>query len=181
MRMERRFKPEIIASKDETRFAMQNLNIDIHNDKTVIVATDGRQLVVVPCEIDSIHEIGLVPVEAIKQARTVKVKRKSRGRDIEPAELEMSLNGKVQFDKGHVHITIDRPDVDIHYPKWPQFIPTSEPTFTVSFNAEYLAGIAKALGSDGAVTLQFRGECDPIHITSDKHSGAFGLLMPCHL
>lgn len=184
MRMERRFKPEIIASTD--RQALTHLCIDIHNDKTVIVATDGRRLVVVPCEIDSIHEVGLVPVEAIKQARTVKVKRKSRGRfrsgrDIEPAELEVSLNGKVQFDKGPVHITIDRPAADVVYPKWPQIIPTSGPTFTVALNAELLAGLAKALGSDGAVQLQFRGENDPIHVTADKHSGAFGLLMPCRL
>lgn len=190
MRMERRFKPETVASQDDSRLAIQNLSIDIHNDKTVVVATDGRRLVVVPCEIDSIHEIGLVPVEAIKQARTVKVKRQprqssQRGRyrnhDIEPAELEVPLNGQAKFDKGPVHITIDRPDEYTVYPKWQPLIPLSEPTFTVGLNAELLAGLAEALGSDGMVTLQFRGADKIIHVTADKHSGAFGLLMPCRI
>lgn len=185
MKMERKYKPELIASKDDIRYVLTNLCIDIHKDKTVVVATDGRRLVCVPCEIDSIHEIGLVPVEAIAQAR--KVKSKNRHDDLTVPLVgqtgmndRLQLNGRAEIRNGPVLTTIDRPGCEFNYPKWPEaVIPKGEPTFTVSLNAELLLGLAKALGTDGSVKLQFTSDIEQILVTpSGQSDGEFGVLMP---
>lgn len=188
MRMERKYKPERIASKDTGREVLTHLCVDIHNDQTVVAATDGRRLVCVPCEIDSIHEIGLMPVEAVKEARNLKVKRLNRDEVSVPlAKISESFDSRLatrqpfEINKDNVHITIDKPSETLVYPKWTQVIPTGESKFTITLNAKLLSELADALGSDGVVTLQFRDPSDVIHVTADKRSGAFGLLMPCHM
>ena len=50
MRIKTKFNPEMIASRDKTRAALQSSQLKTYNGKDVVVATDGRRLIVVPVE-----------------------------------------------------------------------------------------------------------------------------------
>jgi len=153
-------KPEICCSKDQTRPHLCAAYLDV--DRKTLVSTDGHRLITVPVEVDEGDTSGPIPPQALADARryggTIKA------------------NGAAVLSNG---ATFERPDVQ--FPPYGAVI-ESKPQYpiSISFNAKYLAEIAKALDAQkGQVTITFDA-CDqlsPIHITTPHEGHAW--LMPC--
>lgn len=173
MLYDKRYRPEVCASSDEAREVLANVHFDAQ--KRCMVATDGHVLVKVPVDcVDDHDTTGPIPVAALKAANKHGGKR-------EPLAT-MHANGSVMLASG---VTMPRPE-DIVFPDWERVIPTDfgQQSVTFTINADLLARIQKALGSNG-VTLTVRVDGDgmaPILVKPNdaisKADGALGVLMP---
>lgn len=109
----------------------------------------------------------LVSPEALKESRKVK-----------GLAGYMDLNGDIKLADGR---RFPLPESDIQYPNWDRVLPEkgSKIAFTVALDAKLLFELARALGSDGAVTLRFIDELSPITVTPNRSfNGEHGVLMP---
>jgi len=169
MKINRKYQIEKTASKDPTRYVLNDPYLDTSEiDKPVLVATDGRMLAVVPVEVLPEDMSGHVPVDAIKELR----KDKS-------GKSEINLNGKVEVVNADKITRFTRPEGT--FPNWKQVVPQGGEKFTISFNPEMLLRVAQAVGCEKgkAITLKFKGPLDPIKI--ETGNGAYGVLMPMKL
>jgi DNA polymerase III sliding clamp (beta) subunit (PCNA family) len=170
-----------VSRTDANRFATQFVHVDGNNARAV--ATDGRIMASVPCELspveDLVGESALIPVDALKAAR----KAAGRGAD----EVAMHYGeGKVRVDNGDTVEAFDQGRGE--FPNYRNVLPNPEHGIVVTLNAELLHRLADAIGSDGAVTLTFQKDTDgkldpkrPIHvvpISADGDTGAVGVIMP---
>jgi len=172
MKTKAKYEIEQAASTDDLREALYNVHLDVENK--LLVATDGRILVVVPAEIDKDEIGGPITPEAFKSARKgITPKQKENGQEINIVCQDTEL--KTYTKNGLV--TLQRPQ-NIIYPKYKQIIPTNEASIKITFNPELLMRIAKAIGSKKLVTLEIKDELSPIKICSEKETTAFGILMP---
>jgi hypothetical protein len=136
---------ERACSKGPSRYgALDSISVEQEGTGHVAVATDGKVLAVVPVNLEEGDEPGLIPARAWADAR-----RASRdgGR--------LSPNGLVRWAvKGGAVASAERPSGD--FPKWRAVLPPADAKAPVlAFNAEYLADLARALGSDsGSVRLE---------------------------
>lgn len=178
MKISKQFKLEKVASTDETRAAITNIAITREGEKAVAVATNGRTMAIVPVEIESDVELGLLSSAALKAARKMGGKND---------DAEMSLNGNIAFPDGS---TLPRPTAEEFgtFPRWEQVLPTEEVKFTVALDPRLLLSLADAIGCDGfrnkGIVLSFSDEQSPIRVTvngngrSDFGGGARGIMMP---
>ena len=67
MKIHKSLRPELAVSKDQSRYVLTEPWLDAENK--VIVATDGRHMVVVPVEIEEGDTSGHVSAEALAGAR----------------------------------------------------------------------------------------------------------------
>lgn len=184
IRIDPKYRLELVASKPNGgRPALEVIRVC--NSKrfgNCAVATQGRSMAIVPIEGDCVKDERAVhpynvSVEALKASRKVaKAKSDLNGM--------MSLNGDIKIGDG---TTLPLPDQETNYPNWEMVLPRldSDKTskggfkFTVALNAQLLLDLAKAIGSDGAVTLRFIDELSPITVTSNFNgNGELGVLMP---
>lgn len=167
MKLRRKYRPELIASKDATRFVINDLQISEHEGKPVLVATDGRKLVVVPVALEE-NEKGRLPKAALIFAR----KHANRKDDI-----TMRLNGKVEFPNGWTMPLLE----EGNYPTWQQVVPSKESRKTrIAFNARFLYELAQAMGAE-EVVLHMGDPMEAIIVEPGVSDGEFGVLMPCRL
>lgn len=179
MKIPIQFKPELCVSKDASRHVLQNVMLDIHNNKTVAVATDGRKLVVVPVELEDCKEVGLVPPKALIAARAnfkTKGGNKQKHGDV-PVKMD---DLTVTVKNGSKTVIFDRPVELGHFPKWEQVLPNTPVKHSIRFNVQFLYDLAKAMGSD-VVTLDLYGNETPMRVTGLPNTEAFGFLMPCRI
>lgn len=154
MRFDPKIKPEVFASKDETRTHLLHVHLDREEKK--LVATDGHRLIVTPVDdVDADHE-GPVTAEALVAAR--KVARQTK-------EPWLGANGMLALQNG---TTFARPKPE-PFPPWQRVMPDRltvvgenyAPPRSACINAEYLGGVFQAVGK-GMVEITIRGELDPI-------------------
>lgn len=165
MRIQKKYRPELIASKDGLRPAIQEPWISNHKGKDVLVATNGRGLVVVPVELEEGEE-GQVPQKALKFARANVLDRKS-------TSVSFALNGSVQFENGW---SMPRGPKQTDFPNWTTAIPEEAP-ISVSINVKQLFELAQAMGCE-IVSLHIKSPSDAVIVKPTDRNGAFGVLMP---
>jgi len=197
MRLNRRFSPWKVASKDITRQHLTHCYLDVEKQK--LVATNGNAMAVVP--VDELSqspgpcpndESGFVSVAALEQAKK-----------LTPKSLDgviLSANGQHVFLGG---ATMPRAKAEpLEFPPWERVVPSyrrgSAGTVTIGVDPTMLATLAKAIGEERAVSLTFPSpsscpNCDhyseqlghvemldPIRVEGSSGE-AFGLLMPVRL
>lgn len=175
MRMNRDLFPELCASKDETRFHLCTLHLDVEGK--CIVATDGHKLVTVPVIPDEGDHTGAITIDALKHARKL-----ARAAGKSCTELQIKANGAQVCADG---TTFKRPDVQ--FPPYRQVVPTfkrgDEGTITICFSAAYLAEIAKSLDGGNSpveVTMMRGDDLAPLVVKVSNGEG-HAVLMPCRM
>jgi len=165
VKLDPRYKPELVTSKDSTRYNLSAPWFDAEAQR--VVATDGHRLVVLPVEEPSGPSRHLT-------GRELDVLRND---GVEPGDDDQ----RGQFP-GWKALAVD-------------VVPGGPGTITFGFNARYLLEIAEAIGQDDERETQVyltvkvgsqgvnRGA--PILVRparkADMLSGAYGLLMPIRL
>lgn len=145
MKIPKACKIELAASKDETRYRLNEPWLDLTNpEKPVIVATNGASMAIIPVEAGEHDKTGIVTAEAFKAYRKVK------------ADLEIVCNDKLTVQDGP---EFKRPELDGGFPNWKQVIPADDlkPYFVASFNVKMLWELVQAMGCEAA-TLEFADE-----------------------
>jgi DNA polymerase III sliding clamp (beta) subunit (PCNA family) len=170
-------RPEACASKDQTRPVLTCLHLRINEDGTATLeATDSYQAISIPVTVEEGDTEGLIPVEAVTEAR-----KQGRG----TKEVNLEANGKVIAPNGASWV---RPEGT--FPKIPELIPAQLAEFEIGLNPTLLANMAKAFGAE-TVRIQFcagsNGMPDnlrPMVVTprsGDLQGEAKGILMPVRL
>ena len=172
---------DAIVSKDTARIALCQAHLDVERKR--LEAVDGHMAVSTPVEIEPGDVSGPVSVDALKAAR------KAAGKG---ATASIHCNGSLAVPSGP---TFPRPDLQgIKFPSLPAVVPTIKPgdpgTFTINFNVEYLHRLAKAIGTDGAISLTVELDKDddgnpiikenlnPLVVTG-SNPAVQAVLMPC--
>lgn len=164
-------KVEKAISKNQTRHAITAPWLTADGK---VIATDGKILAVIPCEVNEGDEPGYIPTDALKASR------KGRG-----ATGEMVLTrAECQVLNGATYPA----DNERTAPDWTVVIPSGDRPIKirVAFDPERLAALAEAMGA-GAVILEIEDETSPITVRPASKGygdvpaepGAFGVIMPC--
>lgn len=165
----KKYKLEKAASKDDERPAYNRVFLDA--DNSVIIASTGVVMAVVPVDLALDDTSGSVPLDALAIARKRQTKEN-------PAEL--SANGNVAVSVRDGQVFFDRGEEAM--PKWMKLLPKKrqKPLLTVALNPKHLADLAEALGSAGrGVQLDMYGPGKPIRVTPlNDVAGATGVVMP---
>jgi hypothetical protein len=192
-------KPEAIASADKLRRSICEPYLDIETlpatEDTVtcdglkvpgvsvrvgrLVSTDGKAMAILPVDIDDHDVSGYVSGAALSAAR------KQAGK---LDQAKVGLNGKAELPDGS---TMPRNGgADGTYPNWRlvKDMTKGEPVFRYCVNVELLLRLAKAIGSDGPLMLEFyadeNGKPDNLAPATVKWAGAGnptggkGIIMP---
>lgn len=182
MKIDKECKIEKAASTNETRRQLVNPYLDLKDkNKPVLVATSGRALAVIPVTLDEGDTQGYVSAAALKESR----KKENKFND------SIMVNGNETVGR----VSFVRPneqDIGV-FPNWRQIDikAGAEKVLQLGIDTGLLADLAKALGSDGIVTLTFyRGSfhkgaegapkwvSGAIEVTTSKGRG---LIMPCNV
>lgn len=177
IRIDPKYKLELVASQSGgTRPCLEVVRIN-HSKRfgNVAVATQGRSMAIVPIGGDCVTEKREVYPYNISQD-ALKASRKVGSSKFSILNGSMSLNGDIKLGDNR---SFPLPDSDINYPNWEQVLPSEKAKFTVALDAKLLLNLAKALGSEGGVTLRFIDEFSPITVTPNRNTnGELGVLMP---
>jgi hypothetical protein len=163
--LDRRFKPEVAVSKDPKRPTLQHPRL---SGKGFIEATDSFIAVRVPCELEADAD-GMIPVEAIKLARTIGDKKQA---------IRLDCNGGVDvpdvasFER---HTQEALPDIASAFDGLPKLTPT-----VFGINAAMLARAAKALGCNEVQLEVFTRET-AIRVTPLHGLGGEAIVMPVRI
>lgn len=178
--------PEIerATSSDKTRPVLSCAHLNV--DKGRIEATDNYMAVVLPVEIEEGDTSGLIPAEALRALR------KANGRHV---RFSLACNGDVELNTPDGVQTWKRPEGQ--FPNLDQITPSEFSSFRVVIDPAKLYALAKALGADRHVLIEFslqpsaeEGEdvgffpsnLRPMRVTADNNSNeAWGILMPARI
>lgn len=150
MQIDRKYKPELCVTKDPNRMPLKLLCVDTSREQTVVAATDGRQLVVVPVEVSVDERKLAVDGKYLLQTRAIAYARRQSQKH---PNLVLGLGEKevvVPVDDEQLHLKRDTASV---FPNWRQVVPKCG-GFKVSFDAQILLKLQQAMGAE-AVTLEF--------------------------
>lgn len=178
MLIDRKFKPELVASTDITRVNLVHPWLD--KDSKTVSASNGFALVVVPVSEVDRDTGGAITVDALKAARKATSKAHS--------EAAIEANGALCTLDGtkYPRPVIKAPPVSALLSAAPR--PNGEGTITLSFDAELLVKIAEAIGAGKATKIvqltAYVGkdkDREPLTVTIGGRCGyrePIGLLMP---
>ena len=161
MKLDPKYRPELCVSDDETRYNLGAPYLD--TEERMIVATDGHRLVCVPVQVED----------------------GDTSSHLEPATLAVARGEAEAAD----------PPVRGKFPDWREIRRMMEPSFanvegviSICLNAEYLASMAKAMGTElVTIRIQTAGEkahAEPYVVLpyypghGPKRDPAYGFLMP---
>jgi len=169
MKISKTCKVELIASKDATRYILNNPYLQ--GDK--LIATNGKSLVMIPVERDSEDSDGPINVEAFKLSRKVLSAIK---------DSQIIANGQLKVATKEGQMTMPRRDLNGGtFPNWERVIPNeNRGGKKICLNAELLYDLAQALGGN-EVVLEILDETSPIVVKGHSdHAipGSIGVLMP---
>lgn len=170
MNFDVRSKIEKAAAAESSRYAINGVYLDAQH--SVLAATDGCILAVVPCELADSDTAGVVPAEAFARARRIAGKR---------GTPSLACNGTVRLVDD---TTFARPDQ--RFPDYRDVLTTAATTFRVSLDAAALLRLAQALGSEW-VTLEFTDENRQGYAfrvrpaADDAIQNAIGIMMPLNI
>ena len=147
-----------VISKDDSRPMLQQIKIDLFNEKPVLVTTDSYQMVIFALSDDVLPEMG----KMIDRSEIVKWYKLATSKDLfTEAEL------------------IDMPATHVEgkYPEWQRLIPKREEMTAIDhigINASYLLNLGKLAGNTG-MPLEFYGKMSPV---LSRFDGNIFVLMP---
>ena len=190
MKLHSKYSPELVVSRDETRYSLTNPYLDA--EKRMILATNGNSLVGVPVEVEDGEQV---------------LPDGEKGRYLSTHALQVTHKEKPLYGLLDLDLVGDRigplglslkmgvplegkfPDVDAaltHFTERKMSDPIAEDgTATISFNARYLFRIAQALGGGDEVVLTFKVgslEKQAIQVRSaggDRDLREIAVLMAC--
>jgi DNA polymerase III sliding clamp (beta) subunit (PCNA family) len=174
MKIDRKFKIESAATRDESR-SYTDPWLDVAS--RLLVATDGHILAAVPVEVEEGERSRFISSEALKAGR--KAARKGSPVDVIDCEGRSQVVGGPVFPCEQAR----------KFPAYEQIIPESKEgdpgTFTVGLDVALLRRLADAIGSEGSVALTFRAE-DPlapilVRDATSREPGTVGIIMPVRI
>ena len=141
MRVDSKYKLECATTKDKGRPVLMLLKVDTLNDKPVLIATDGRLMAIVPCEVRDNEQGKIFSPVSLVAARKLAKRNQS-------AEVVLQ-NGTATLIDGSSTPT----PTDMEYPNWKavQPDPKRKIRVTVALNAAFLARLAAALGNEEVI------------------------------
>lgn len=169
MKIPKKYRPELIVSQDKTRPVLNNVEIREIEGQPMAVATDGRKLVAVPVEAEK-SEYGQLPPTALKFARQAMASKKQDHVVLEVSEKTVTFENGWSMPRQEQH----------DFPSLREILEKKPVKLRISFNAEFLAQMAKAFGTDNVILEFPEREMDPITVKS-PHDKAFGVLMPVRI
>lgn len=151
--------------------------------ETVIIATDGRCLTVIPVHEVAADSLGLLSADAIRYARKVQkvvfecceCGAECVCEDLPNIEINASAEA-IMLPSGE---SFPRP-TKVQFPDWRKVLPKEEMTRVISLDVELLEKVCQAIGTK-KVTIEISGPEQAMRITpgnSHERDGSFGLLMP---
>lgn len=187
-------KIEECVSVDETRPAINQILLEKTSDTTGwLISTDGRRMAIIPVDTTAADIAGGLPTRAIKLARQLESERvrefnQDCADEADTDEVPGRTSGRpLELTCGETAISLTASDITvtrskIEFPDHKKVIAeVKPPKLRVALNAELLAGIQRAIGSQ-AVVLEISDHLEMMkvcHCTyGDPIVGAFGLLMP---
>lgn len=194
MKINKACKLELAVSEDPFRRAVVNILIEKQADGSALaIATNGRMLAVVPCEIENDGECGLLSPKGLTEARKASRKYSHRLEDGTDA-VSVTLNGTIDLVDG---VKLPRPvqsesqelekepNAVPMYPNWRQVVPAEGTPYKIKIglNADLLHKLAHALGAEnGEITIEIEEDIlNPVRVTPLKNPGAYGVLMPVRI
>lgn len=174
MKIPRQCCIEKVASKDKNRRVLNHPYLDMRTPgQSLIVATDGKAMVILKTQVSSDDTSGPISIDAIKAARKIK-------------SDTFTANGAHVLPNG---MLIPRPTQEAghEYPNWRQLLPSSDrkPIASIVINPQLLIKVAEALGSEEEVSLHIFDEEDAILVGPSLsppyaycEDGSFGIFMP---
>lgn len=166
----RRYRIESAAARDSWRPILLSPYLDTKRKR--LVATNTFILASVPVEIEDEDTDGPIPLAAIAAAR--KLQRKDGVATI-TANSTATVPGFAAFDRPE---QTQFPD----HEKLLKAVQKAKPAFTIGLSPKLLHDLAKALGSEDSVQLDFEGPLKPICVTPRQTGGGGeGVLMPIRL
>lgn len=169
MKIQTKFRPELVASKDSKRMAISEPYLCEHEGKPVLVATDGKRLCIFPVEKSDGDTNGAVSGEALKIARSKRMDKRQSFIEVQTTEKTHVLeNGWIlPRENGYV------------FPNWKTVLPEKPITRKVCLNAKLLWEMCQAMGCDCIVIELSESDTDPIRVRPQgAASGERGVLMP---
>lgn len=180
MKIKKSYKLEEACSTDVSRFAICSPWIEPNGESAKLVtgigpraiATDGKILAVVPCELDSRDTGNRIAIKALKESR------KAGGSKAKHAFVGLEKEHSVATGGDQYPVTQYVP------PNMAGIVPGEHRAPAIAkirLDASLLLRLAKALGSENErVLLEISGEHDVIIVRpmGENHNEAFGLIMP---
>lgn len=179
MKIKKSYKLEEACSTDASRFAICEPWIEQGSFTKLVpgigpraIATDGRILAVVPCELQHEDKGNRIAIKALKESR------KAGGSEAEHAFVGLEKEHSVVAGGAQYPVTQYAP------PRMAGIIPSEHrapATAKIRLDASLLLRLAKALGSQNdRVLLEISGELDVVIVRpmGENCDEAFGLIMP---
>jgi hypothetical protein len=176
----------LFSSKDETRYVLKGVRIEVKNGRVVAVATDGRRLLCIKADVefDKPYEGEAnftIPLEIIERVRPT-------------SRIEFNTVIRFNGDTRMIRVTdavdgmaISKKAIEGNYPNWRQVIPKGEykPGCSGQFNPHFFIPFQKASDYfDRKPMVQIfqsvrSPELEPL-IIQNGNKDFFGVLMPVH-
>ena len=180
MKIKKSYKLEEACSTDATRPAICEPWIEPNGESAKLVtgigpraiATDGKILAVVPCELQHDDKGERIAIKALKESR------KAGGSKAEHAFIGLETSHSVAAGGAQYPVTQHRP------PVMDRIVPgdnRAPAIVKIRLDASLLLRLAKALGSQhDRVSLEISGEADVVIVRpmGENCDEAFGLIMP---
>lgn len=169
MQFERAQALERATAKEPGRYAMHGILIERTSaTEGKAIATNGRILAIVPITLSDDDVPGLIPSEAWTEAR----------RGSSRFDPRIDANGSVRAHGKRGIVEMERPQGE--FPRYETILNACGDGPSVAFNADYLADLQAAFGSE-CVELTFQpgktgiDPCAPIHVRANRCGG---VMMP---
>lgn len=182
MKFAKNAKIDRVVSAETSRYAIHGVYLDVA--KSSLVATNGRSLASIPCEVEEGDVSGIIPVEAVKLAG------KGRG-----DTGRICVNGNVRvLDAKGVETTMAK--IEGNFPDYARLMQDNsgaEHRIRLAIDVKILLDLAAAMGttkvvldfvgkpfSDDSDAVELRANW-PINVTPtgpDCITGASGIIMP---
>ena len=156
MKINKDFKLELIASKDETRHTLKSIYV-MQNGRSWAIATDGKALAQVPVELEE-GEL-------------------SKGNSIKASDFKFQRSNPAIKKQAEMFCFLQ--PIEGQYPNTEMIWPKDEAKTTVLIDIELLYSLSRALGTE-KLKLEITDNEKAIRVYSTK-SEAKGLIMPCKL
>lgn len=166
------------ASKDETRYYLNGVCIEIEPRRTTYIATDGHRAIVyrddlMPDDADNVLTgTFIIPVAHCKPFKIAK-------EDTAVAKIIGEEGTRLTIAHTFVDVTFN--PIDGTFPDWRHITPTGTPSGAVAqFNMEYLAAFrkfAKAMGLGEYPSIAHNGP-NPAIIWFGSEDNVLGIIMP---
>lgn len=173
----------LFASEDEARFVLNGVLVEIWQDKTLLVATNGRTIAIHKTECFQPHDHVsatrfIVPSERIERLKPIpRYKRDDEKNHVTIAFDDREKDTNLWIDHAGAMMQLRGQAIPSEYPAWRRTLPTGKPKPcpVTAFNAAFFADLAKAAALLGASDSAFIAQAyhDEDSLSSGVHEVRF--------